>query len=78
MEKRDLCVSGFDAEKDFIEIERTREFVETARLVGEYIKGLPLTVEQNDKLVELMIQHTRAAERSGYVAAIGAALFKTL
>lgn len=78
MKKHDFGVTGFDAEKDFIEIERTREFVETARLVGEYLKGLPLTVEQNDKLVELMIQHTRAAEQSGYVAAIGSALSKTV
>lgn len=76
MKKQDLSVSVVDAENGFVEIERTREFVESARLVGDYLKSLPLTVEQNDKLVELMIKHTQAAERSGYVAAIGMALRK--
>lgn len=78
MKKNDLSIYSINPQENFVEIERTREFIVTAGMVSDYLKSLPLTAEQNDKLVELMIKHTQAAERSGYVAAIGRALYKTL
>ncbi|MCI1930411.1 MAG: hypothetical protein LKJ13_01800 [Clostridia bacterium] len=45
---------------------RTQKFFDTARAVSKYLKGLSISAEENDRLVELMIQHTNAAEESGF------------
>ena len=50
----------------YFEIERNEAFFDTAKKVSEYLKSLPLTTEQNDRLVELMVNHVNAAERSGF------------
>ena len=49
-----------------IEIERTEEFYNAAKELGEFIKNLPLTSEDNDKLIEAIIKQVHAAEESGY------------
>ena len=49
-----------------IQIERTPEFFETAKTFSDYLAALPLTAEQNDTLVELLVQHVTAAEKSGF------------
>ncbi len=37
-----------------------------ARELSEYIKALPLTVEQNDKLVHMLLQHVRECESNAF------------
>ena len=49
-----------------IEIPRTDEFGEAARRLSEYIHGLPLDEAQNDKLVALMVEQVKVAEREGF------------
>lgn len=51
---------------NYFEIERNEAFFDSAEQVSKYLKTLPLTTEQNDKLVELMINHVNAAEKSGF------------
>ena len=45
---------------------RTEEFFSTVKAVSEYLKGLSISTEDNDKLVELMVKHSNTAERSGF------------
>lgn len=52
--------------EDCFAVERNEAFFDTAKKVSEYLKSLPLTTEQNDRLVELMINHVNAAEKSGF------------
>jgi hypothetical protein len=37
--------------------------------VSEYINSLPLTKEQNDRLVGLLVENVTTAERSGFYGA---------
>lgn len=47
--------------------ERQDAFFEVAQELSNYIKELPLTNEQNDKLVRLMVKQAQEAEHSGYL-----------
>ena len=58
--------AGADEEVQ-LEIERTEEFYDTAKVVSAYLKALPLSVEQNDNLIALLTKHVNAAEKSGYL-----------
>lgn len=49
-----------------IKIARSEEFQQAAHELSEFIKNLPLTNEQNDKLVELAVKQVQAAERGGF------------
>lgn len=48
---------------------RTPEFIKTTKTVSKYIKNLPLSKEQNDLLVKLLVDNVTAAERSGFYSA---------
>lgn len=48
---------------------RTPTFFTTAKAVSEYINSLPLTKEQNDRLVGLLVENVTTAERSGFYGA---------
>ncbi|WP_312159330.1 hypothetical protein [Oscillibacter sp.] len=48
---------------------RTTELLDTAQEVSEYINSLPLSNEQNDRLVWLLVENVAAAERSGFYGA---------
>lgn len=37
------------------------EYWEKAKVLGDFIKGLPLTVKDNDKLIELMLEHLKSS-----------------
>lgn len=56
----------FNQEECYIQIERTEEFLEAAKKVSEYIHSLPLSHEQNDTLVQMLLDQTQAAERSAF------------
>lgn len=49
-----------------IEIPRSVEFIESAQKLSELINKLPLSKEQNDKLIDLMVKHVLAAEEGGF------------
>lgn len=49
-----------------IEVERTEEFYKIARTLNDFIRDLPLTKSQNERLIELTIQQVLAAEHGAY------------
>ena len=51
---------------DEIIIERTKEFTESAKSLSDFISALPLSVEQNDKLVHGMVEQVKVAERAAF------------
>ena len=48
----------------------TPEFMEAANAVGDYLKTLPLSNGQHNKLVELIIANIDVAEKGGFYAGI--------
>ena len=55
---------------DKIIIERTKEFTESAKSLSDFISALPLSAEQNDKLVHGMVEQVKAAERAAFKQAL--------
>lgn len=53
-----------------IAIEKNSETLETAKAVSDYLSSLPLTVEQNDRLVYLMADNLMAALRNGFLEGV--------
>lgn len=47
-----------------MEIKRTKEFYQASRQISDFIKGLPLSTEDNDKLVSRLVEYTNTVERS--------------
>lgn len=52
-----------------IEIERTEEFKQAAKELGDYIALLPLNHEQNDELIRLMVEQVNTAEQGAFLQA---------
>lgn len=46
-----------------IQIDRTEQMITAAHELSDYIAGLPLTVDQNNALVSMMIKQVQEAER---------------
>ena len=46
-----------------LKINHSQEFWDATYAVNDYLKELPLSVEQNNHLIELLIAHMSAAER---------------
>ena len=73
----DMDYNGGNAE-EIVENERFNELLkekyspdywEKAKAVGDFIKGLPITVEDNDRLVSLMLEHlTIVTSETFYIA----------
>lgn len=49
-----------------IEIERTEEFIKIANELGDFIKSLPLSHEENDDLIRLMVKQVNVAKTSAF------------
>lgn len=47
-----------------MKIKRTKEFYQASRQISDFIKGLPLSTEDNDKLVHNLVEYTNTVERS--------------
>lgn len=47
-----------------IPIQRTKRFFETAKALSEFIKALPLSNADNDRLIQMMIDHITEAEKA--------------
>lgn len=50
---------------------RTKEFYARADALGAYLKALPLTNEQNDRLIDLMVKQVTAAETDAFLWGFG-------
>ena len=49
-----------------IEITKGAEFLRTAGELSDVIAALPLTAEQNNKLIQCIIEHTTAASKEAF------------
>ena len=53
-----------------IKIPRTPDFYAVARKLSEYIKDLPLSHEQNDRLIALMVEQVKVTEQDCFKAGL--------
>lgn len=51
---------------EFVEIDSYKEYLDSAKELSDYIKSLPLSLEQNDKLVSLMYKHNDVARKDAF------------
>ena len=49
-----------------LEIERSEEFYKKAKELSDFVQSLPLSSSDNKVLIELMVNQTLAAEKSGF------------
>lgn len=69
-----MTVIQFPNREPAIEIERTEEFLAKAKELSEFIRALPLNHSDNDKLVALMIEQVKQAEKDAFMQGFKAAL----
>ena len=55
-----------DGQENAIVAERTEEFYRIARELGDFIKGLPISQPDNDRLIALIIQQVQAGEQGTF------------
>lgn len=55
-----------DAQENAIEIERTEDFYQIARELDGFIKALPISQADNDKLIEIIIRQVQAGEQGAF------------
>lgn len=51
---------------EFVEIDNFNEYLDTAKELSDYIKSLPLSLDQNDKLISLMHKHNDVARKDAF------------
>lgn len=57
-----------DFEKDYaVEMEKTDKYCQTAKDLSDYLLSLPLSHEDNEHVIDLIVKHVHEAERSGYL-----------
>ena len=56
-----------DLDNVFIEIKRTEAFIQTANELSAFLKALPLSHEDNNRLVALIVQNVREAEKGAFL-----------
>lgn len=56
-----------DLDNVFIEIKRTEAFIQTANELSAFLKALPLSHDENNKLVELMVKHVKEVEAGAFL-----------
>ncbi|HMM07195.1 MAG TPA: hypothetical protein PKD52_11105 [Clostridiales bacterium] len=56
--------------QDNVKIERTKVFDEVANSLSKYINNLPLSSEQNDHLIKLIINQIQEAEQGAFIYGI--------
>lgn len=54
-------------EDAYITTDRSEKFIKIAKDLGEFIKTLPLSVEDNNKLVYMMIEQITTAEHDAFL-----------
>lgn len=50
----------------YFEFDNSNEFIDTAKELSDYIKSLPLSVDQNDKLVSKILKHVDVARDDSF------------
>jgi hypothetical protein len=65
--KRSNRANVVDFPIPYIEVERTPEFFEAAKELSDFIRGLPLSHADNDKLIELIIKNINLAETGAFM-----------
>lgn len=53
-------------EEEGVKLEKSPEMLASAEKLSDYIRGLPLTAEQNDKLVQMLLDHVGDVQRCGF------------
>ena len=59
-----------DLENVCIQIERTEAFIQTANELSAFLKALPLSHDENNKLVELMVKHVKKRKKEHFYKAL--------
>lgn len=54
------------SKKESFEFDNSKEFLDTAKELSDYIKSLPLTLDQNDKLVSMILKHVEVAKNDSF------------
>lgn len=75
----DMNYNGGDAEEiagnerfnELLKEKYSPDYWEKAKAVGDFIKGLPITVEDNDRLVSLMLEHLTSVTSETFYIAFG-------
>lgn len=62
----DVELQGLEELSFEIPIQRTKRFFETAKALSEFIKALPLSNADNDRLIQMMIDHITEAEKGAF------------
>ena len=53
-------------EDTYFEFDNSNEYLDTAKELSDYIKSLPLSVDQNDKLVSMILKHVEVARNDSF------------
>ncbi len=64
---RNLNIRLSESDKDAITIERTNTFFLNAQELSDFIKELPLTQQDNDCLISLILKQVQAAEHGAFI-----------
>lgn len=59
-------IKKIDNEEMYIEITKSEEFLEHSKKVSEFIKKLPLSTEENDNLLKLLIENLDIAKKDAF------------
>lgn len=60
--------------EDVVEIKKGTEYLATARTLSNVIKALPLSNEENQRLIDSILAHTEAGRREAYTQGVTDAL----
>lgn len=51
---------------EFVEFDNSNEYLDTAKELSDYIKLLPLSLDQNDKLINMILKHVEVARNDSF------------
>lgn len=51
---------------EFVEFDNSNEYLDTAKELSDYIKSLPLSLDQNDKLINMILKHVEVARNDSF------------
>ena len=51
---------------EFVECDNSNEYLDTAKELSDYIKSLPLSLDQNDKLINMILKHVEVARNDSF------------
>lgn len=51
---------------EFVEFDNYNEYLDIAKELSDYIKSLPLSLDQNDKLINMILKHVEVARNDSF------------